>query len=78
MLSVTASCLSCCKLPFLLRAVERENDLKLLEAAPGGGAPLSKSKVLVPKALDADDEDEAESDESDDDDEVRPVVPLHV
>ena len=56
-----------------LHAVERESDLKLLEAAPGGaGATLAKGKVLVPKALDADDEEDAESESSDDDDEARP------
>ncbi|KAK9831535.1 hypothetical protein WJX81_006631 [Elliptochloris bilobata] len=49
--------------------VERENDLKLLEAAPGGGGTLAKGKVLVPKALDADDEDEAESDDESEDEE---------
>jgi len=53
-------------------AVERESDLKLLEAAPGGGGgTLSRGKVLVPKALDADDNEDAESDSSDDDDEAR-------
>ncbi len=53
-------------------AVERESDLKLLEAAPGGGGgTLSRGKVLVPKALDADDDEDAESDSSDDDDEAR-------
>ncbi len=52
--------------------MERESDLKLLEAAPGGGGgTLSRGKVLVPKALDADDDEDAESDSSDDDDEAR-------
>ena len=53
-------------------AVERQDDLKLLELAPGGGDTLARGKVLVPKALDADDEEDAESDdESEDDDEAR-------
>ena len=52
-------------------AVERQDDLKLLEMAPGGGDALAKGKVLVPKALDADDEEDAESDDESDDDEVR-------
>ena len=51
--------------------VERQEDLKLLEMAPGGGDALAKGKVLVPKALDADDEEDAESDDDSDDDEAR-------
>ena len=61
-------------------AVERQEDLKLLEMAPGGGDALAKGKVLVPKALDADDEEDAESDDESDDDEARlsPLAALPV
>jgi len=52
-------------------ADERKEDLKLLESAAGGedGKP---AKMLVPKAIDADDADGSDSDdESDDDESVR-------
>lgn len=52
-------------------ADERKEDLKLLESAAGGedGKP---AKMLVPKAIDADDADDSDSDdESDDDESVR-------
>lgn len=49
-------------------AEERNEDLKLLEQSIGGedGKP---AKLLVPKAIDADDADESASDDDDSDDE---------
>ena len=64
---------------------EQKNDLKLLEIGPDqAGGPAGKPKVLVPKALDADDEDDdaGESDDDSDDDEVAPsywvLLPCHI
>ena len=49
-------------------AEERQEDLKLLESTAGieDGKP---AKMLVPKAIDADDADSGSDDDSDDDDE---------
>lgn len=53
----------------MLCTEERQKDLQLLDAAADGGAAKA-SRMLVPKAQDADDDsDESESD--DDDDSVR-------
>lgn len=48
---------------------ERQQDLKLLESAGTGAGEGAKPRMLVPKAVDADDEDadDVDSDDSDDD-----------
>ncbi len=61
-------------------AEERNEDLKLLETS-AGGEDGKHAKMLVPKAIDADDADESASDDDDCDDEsVRshplPLAPL--
>jgi hypothetical protein len=57
-------------------AEERQEDLKLLEstASVEDGKP---AKMLVPKAIDADDADSGSDDDSDDDDESVSVAPNH-
>ncbi len=54
----------------MCHAAERNNDLKLLEAAE-----KDKGKSLIPRAADADDEDDADS--SDDDSDEVFLSPLH-
>lgn len=56
---------------FLLDSEERKKDLFLLESAEKAAGARPAAKILVPKALDADDheaQDESESDEEDDSD----------
>lgn len=61
-------------------ADEREDDLRLLQSA--SHAREEPSRILVPKAVDADDEDnsdgEGSSDDDDDDDEVRASTLCHL
>ena len=61
---------------FVIAAEQRQADLKLLEAPDIGTGIGGKPKVLVPKAVDADEEgdDDDESESDDDDDEVRGIV----
>lgn len=61
-----------CSSDYLVAATEqRKADLKLLEAPDIGTGVGGKPKVLVPKAVDADEEgDDDDDSESDDDDEV--------
>ncbi|GAB4823553.1 hypothetical protein N2152v2_010599 [Parachlorella kessleri] len=47
---------------------ERQQDLKLLEAAAEPGEAGAKPRMLVPKAVDADDEDDEDADDSDESD----------
>lgn len=55
-------------------AEERQNDLKLLEGPEGGGT--KPGKMLVPKAIDADDVDDDDDESSDSDDDEVPMLVL--
>lgn len=62
---------------WLLVAEQRKEDLKLLETAAAGGEDGKAAKLLVPKAIDADDADDtASDDDSDDGDSVRQLLDL--
>ncbi len=68
----------CGRLPQFDVAEQRQADLKLLEAPDIGTGMGGKPKVLVPKAVDADEEGDDDDEESESsDDEVIPALRVY-